>query len=101
MQHYLHTQIGQNIEAYVDDVVIKSKKTEDLIWDLLGTFENFRRFDMKLNPTKCTFGVPSGKLLGYNISTQGTEANPTNIKAILDMWPIHGLKDTHKSLQDA
>ena len=68
MQRCLQGQIGRNVQAYVDDVVIKSEKQADLLPDLEETFSNLRRFNMKLNPEKCVFGVPSGKLLGFIVS---------------------------------
>ena len=52
-------------EAYMDDIVVKSHKGSDLLADLAETFANLRRYDIKLNPSKCTFGVPGGKLLGF------------------------------------
>jgi hypothetical protein len=54
--------------TYVDDVVIKTREDEGLIFDLAETFDNLRKFKMKLNPEKCTFGVPSGKLVRYMVS---------------------------------
>jgi hypothetical protein len=68
--------------VYVDDVVIKTKESRTLIDDLRETFANLRRFRMKLNPAKCTFGVPTGKLLGFLVSSQGIEVNPSKIRAI-------------------
>jgi hypothetical protein len=63
IQCFLHTQLGCNAKAYVNDVVIKTQEDEGLISNLAETFDNLRKFKMKLNPEKCTFGVPSGKLL--------------------------------------
>jgi hypothetical protein len=68
--------------VYVDDVIIKTKQSRTLIDDLRETFANLRRFRMKLNPAKCTFGVPAGKLLGFLVSSQGIEVNPGKIRAI-------------------
>ena len=68
MQRCLHDQLGRNMEAYVDDIVIKSQVKEDLISDLSETFANLRCFRWKLNPKKYVFGVPSGKLLGFIVS---------------------------------
>lgn len=82
IQNCLHDQISRNVHAYVDDIVVKSKHKEDLIADLTETFANLRRYNMKLNPEKCVFGVPAGKLLGFIISERGIEANPENIRAI-------------------
>ncbi|KAK1646114.1 hypothetical protein QYE76_063919 [Lolium multiflorum] len=81
MQKCLQDQIGRNVHAYVDDVVVKTKETTTLLDDLRETFTNLRRFRMKLNPAKCTFGVPSGQLLGYLVSQRGIEANPEKISA--------------------
>ena len=81
----LDQQIGRYIEAYIDDVVVKSKTTDDLIADLKETFSNLKRYRWKLNPSKCIFGVPSGILLGYIISARGIEANPDKVSAITNM----------------
>jgi hypothetical protein len=75
-------QIGRNVHAYVDDVVVKTKQSGTLLDDLNETFTNLRRYRMKLNPEKCTFGVPTGQILGYIISQRGIEANPSKIKTI-------------------
>jgi hypothetical protein len=60
----------------VDDVVIKTQEDEGLSSDLAETFDNLKKFKMKLNPKKCTFGVPSGKLLRYMFSGRGIGPNP-------------------------
>ena len=61
-------QLHRNVEAYVDDMVIKTRNPDDFIKDLEETFDSLRRFRWKLNPTKCVFGIPSGKLLSFIIS---------------------------------
>ena len=66
----------------MDDIVVKSKDRATLIQDLDETFANLRKISLKLNPEKCVFGVPSGKLLGFFVSQRGIEANPDKIKAI-------------------
>src|SRR6266540_3957821 len=96
MQRCLHDQLGRNMEAYVDDVVIKSQVKEDLISDLSETFTNLRCFRWKLNPEKCVFGVPSGKLLGFIVSYRGIEANPEKLKDIFKMNSTTALKDVQK-----
>src|SRR5438132_13747697 len=96
MQRCLHDQLGCNVEAYVDDVVIKSRVKEDLIPDLSETFTNLRCFRWKLNPKKCVFGVPSGKLLGFIVSYRGIEANPKKLKDIFKMNSLTALKDVQK-----
>jgi hypothetical protein len=89
-------QLHRNIEAYVDDVVIKTRDSDDLIADLEETFSSLHRFWWKLNPTKCVFGVPSGKLLGFIISNQVIKANPMKITAITDMEAPATIKDVQK-----
>jgi hypothetical protein len=64
IQRCLYSQLGCNVEAYVDDMVIKTQEEQELISDLAETFDNLRKFKIKLNPEKCAFSVPSGKLLG-------------------------------------
>jgi hypothetical protein len=76
IQRYLQGQIGCNIEAYIDDVVLNTRSNDQFIADLPETFENLRKFKWKLNPTKCVFGVPSGKLLSFIVSNRGIKANP-------------------------
>ena len=70
----LANQLGRNVEAYVDDIVVKSKKSFTHGKDLQETFENLRKFSVKLNPEKCVFGVRAGKLLGFLVSKRGIEA---------------------------
>jgi hypothetical protein len=72
-------QIGCNVEVYVDDIVIKSAKANSLLDDLRETFANLDRYNIKLNPKKCSFGVPTGQLLGYLISERGIEGDPEKI----------------------
>ena len=72
----LGTQLDRNISAYIDDIVVRSKKREDHIQDLHGTFANLRKHGLKLNPEKCVFGVRRGKLLECMITERGIEANP-------------------------
>ena len=73
------------MEVYVDDMLVKSIEAEEHIKDLQEAFATPRKHRMKLNPTKCTFGVASGKFLGFMVTQRGIEANPKKIKAILDM----------------
>jgi hypothetical protein len=75
------------VEAYVNDVVIKTENPERFIEDLQQVFNSLRRYRWKLNPEKCVFRVPAGKLLGFIVSHQGIEANPEKIEAIMRMEP--------------
>jgi hypothetical protein len=85
MQNCLGSQISRNIQVYIDDIVITTRKEESLIDDLKETFDNLDRYKLKLNPTKCSFGVSVGQLLGFLVSARGIEANPEKIQAILTM----------------
>jgi hypothetical protein len=67
IQKCLASLIGKNVEAYVDDVVVKTTVEYQLIADLTESFANVREFQWKLNPTKCVFGVPSELLLGFMV----------------------------------
>jgi hypothetical protein len=68
MQHVFRDHIGQTVEAYVDDIVVKTRKAVDLVNDLRIAFDCLRANGVKLNPEKCVFGVPRGMLLGYIVS---------------------------------
>jgi hypothetical protein len=65
----LESQIGRNVKAYIDDIVVKLEKHGDLLDDLKESFDNLRKSKMMLNPKNCVFGVSSGKLLGYMVSS--------------------------------
>jgi hypothetical protein len=88
-----HDQIGINMEVYVDNMLVKSKKDDDYLADLKETFQALRRYNMKLNPAKCVFGVSSGKFLGFMVSQRRIEANPDKIKVILEMSPPKTVKE--------
>jgi hypothetical protein len=92
MRHVFGELIGRIIEAYVNDIVVKSKKTGDLVPDLTEVFVKLRQHGVKLNPEKCVFGVPRGMLLRLVVSERGIKANPDKISAIMDMGPIKNLK---------
>jgi hypothetical protein len=77
----------------VDDVVVKTRNSDMLITDLEETFASYQ---WKLNPNKCVFGVPSGKLLDFIISHHGIEANPEKISAITNMKAPTCIKDVQK-----
>ena len=96
VQKALYTQVGRNVEAYVDDIVVKSVLASPHAQDLGETFANLRAVGMKLNPTKCVFGVQAGKLLGFLVSKRGIEANPSKISAILDMPPPTSIKEVQR-----
>ena len=92
MQACLLEQIGRNIYMYIDDIVVTTRNEASLVDDLRETFANLNKYQIKLNPLKCTFGVPAGQLLGYLISARGIEANPEQIEAIVKMEKQRNLK---------
>jgi Reverse transcriptase (RNA-dependent DNA polymerase). len=92
----LYKQLGRNVEAYVDEVVVKSRKAFDHPSDLQETFDNLHAAGMKLNPEKCFFGIRSGKLLGFLVSERGIEANPEKIDAIQQMKPPSSVREVQK-----
>jgi hypothetical protein len=89
-------QIGRNIQAYVNDLIIKSGDRASHVNDLAETFTNMRRARLKLNPEKCMFGVMKGKILGCLISAKRIEANPDKIRAIRKMEETKTKKDIQK-----
>jgi hypothetical protein len=91
-------QIGRNVEVYVDDMLVKSLKSEDHLTDLEETFGVLRHYRMRLNPAKCAFGVSSGKFLGFMVSHRGIEANPEKIKAVLEMESPQNTNSSNGSL---
>ena len=93
VNHMFRPQIGRNIEVYVDDMFVKSLDEGKHLDDLQETFNTLRRYNMKLNPNKCAFGVALGKFLGFMVSHRGIEENPKKIKAILDMKPPQSIKE--------
>ena len=72
-------QIGRNVQVYVDDMLVKSRREEDHLEDLRETFNTLHSYNMKLNPGKCAFGVMVGKFLGFMVSQRDIEANPNKI----------------------
>jgi hypothetical protein len=96
MQNCLGSQIGRNIQVYIDDVVITTRKVQSLISNLAETFDNLNRYKFKLNPTKYSFGMSAGQLLGFLVLARGIEANPEKIQAILTMGKPTKLHDVQK-----
>ena len=75
--------LGNTMEAYIDDMLVKSKEHFDHTKHLQEAFELLGRYDMKLNPLKCAFRVSSGKFLGFMVTQRGTESNSIQLKAIM------------------
>ena len=75
-------QLGKSIEVYIDDMVVKTKMVSKHVGDLGNIFEILRKHKLHLNASKCSFGVGSGKFLGYIVTHQGIDVNPDQIKEI-------------------
>ncbi|RDX79701.1 hypothetical protein CR513_39842, partial [Mucuna pruriens] len=80
-----HDMMHKEIEVYVDDMIVKSKTLEQHIEDLRKLFARLRKYKLRLNPAKCTFGVKTGKLLGFVVNENGIEVDPDKVKAIREM----------------
>ena len=89
-------QLGRSIEVYIDDMVVKSKLVSKHVGDLTNIFEILRKHKLRLNASKCLFGVGSGKFLGYTVTYRGIEMNPDQIKAINSLQPLRNPKEVHK-----
>ncbi|PKU75563.1 hypothetical protein MA16_Dca011339 [Dendrobium catenatum] len=85
--------IGRTMEVYVDDILVKSLEKSQHISDLEECFCLLRSYNIRLNPSKCAFGVTSGKFLGFMVTHRGIEANPEKIKALRDMIPPRNIKE--------
>ncbi|XP_059650257.1 uncharacterized protein LOC132296026 [Cornus florida] len=77
------SQMGRIVEACIDDMVVKSKKKNDHLEHLQDVFGVLRKYEMKFNPTKCSFGVSSGQFFGYVVNYRGIEASPTQAEALI------------------
>ena len=93
MTKMFKSQMGKNIEVYIDDMVVKSKIVSEHIEDLTNIFEILRGHKLCLNASKCSFGVGSGKFLGYMVTHWGIEVNPDQIKAINNLEPPQNPKE--------
>ncbi|GJZ15344.1 hypothetical protein Tco_0551021 [Tanacetum coccineum] len=91
-----HGQIGRNLEAYVDDLVIKSHTEDEIVRDIEETFKTPRKINMKLNPKKCTLRVKEGMFLGYQVNTKGIKICPNKVDAVLSLQSPKCLKDVQK-----
>ena len=89
-------QIGDTMEVYIDDMVVKSLHASDHVKHLEIAFDILKTFNMKLNPAKCSFGMSSGKFLGYMVTKRGIEASPEQIKAIMELESPKTIKDIQK-----
>ena len=96
MTRMFEPQLGKNIEIYINDMVVKSKLEFEHVNDLGNIFEILRRHKLRLNAFKCSFGVGSGKFLGYMVTHHGIEVNPDQIRAINNLQPPQNPKEVQK-----
>ena len=89
-------QLGRSIKVYVDDMVVKSKVVFEHVGDLTSIFEILRKHKLHLNASKCSFGVGSGKFLGYMVTHREIEVNPDQIKVINSLQPPRNPKEVQK-----
>ena len=96
MTRVFESQLGKNIEIYIDDMVVKSKMVSEHLGDLRAIFQILRKYKLRLNASKCSFGVGSGKFLGYMVTHRGIEVNPNQIKAINNLRSPRNPKEVQK-----
>ena len=87
------SQLGKNIKIYKDDMVVKSKMVSEHLGDLWAIFEILRKYKLRLNASKYSFGVGAGKFLGYMVTHRGIEVNLDHIKAINNLWSPRNPKE--------
>ena len=85
-------QLGRNVQVYVDDMLVKSVCEGNYLSDLQETFDTLRSYNMRLNPSKCVFGVTAGKFLGFMVSQRGIEVNPEKVRVIMELEPPKTVK---------
>ena len=96
MTKMFEPQLGRNIQVYIDDMVVKRKVVSEHVGDLVNNFGILRKHKLHLNALKCSFGVGSGKFLGYMVTHRGIEVNPDQIKAINGLQAPRNPKEVQK-----
>ena len=86
-------QIGRNVQVYVDDMLVKSRREDNHLDDLREILDTLHSYNMKLNPDKCAFRVTIGKCLGFMVSQRVIDVNPNKIRAIIEMAPPKNVKE--------
>ncbi|PKI61603.1 hypothetical protein CRG98_017978 [Punica granatum] len=88
-----HDMMHKEIEVYVDDMIAKSREGEDHLVNLKRLFDRLKKYKLRLNPTKCTFGARSGKLLGFVVSKRGIKVDSDKVKAIRELPPPSSVRE--------
>nr|KYP44258.1 Retrovirus-related Pol polyprotein from transposon 17.6 [Cajanus cajan] len=100
MDKVFSEQIGRNLEVYVDDMVIKTKSATNHVRDLEEILQQIRKYNMRLNPEKCVFGVQGGKFLGFMLTCRGIEANSDKCQALINMRSPQNHKECEQEFVD-
>ena len=93
MTRIFEPQLGKSIEVYINDMVVKSKVVSEHVRDLRDIFEILMRHKLHLNASKCSFGVGSGKFLGYMVTNRGIEVSLDQIRAVNSLQPPRNPKE--------
>ena len=96
MAKMFKSQLEKNIEIYIDNMVVKSKVESEHVNDLGNIFAILRKRKLRLNASKCSFGVGFGKFLGYMVTHHGIKVNPDQIKAINNLQPPRNPKEVQR-----
>lgn len=96
MDMVFSSQIGRNLEVYVDDMLVKTEEEGRYADDWRETFQSLRIFDMRLNPDKCTFGVQADKFVGFMLTHRGINANSDKCQAIINMKSPTSIKEVQQ-----
>ncbi|KAL0561096.1 hypothetical protein IC582_001514 [Cucumis melo] len=94
-----HDLMHKEIKVYIDDMIAKFRLEEKHVVTLRKLFERLQKFQLKLNPTKCIFGVSSGKLLGFIVSREGIKVDPDKMKPIMNLRPPKTQKEVRSFLR--
>ena len=93
MTTIFHDIMHQELEDYVDDIVVKSRRREEHFCVLKRVFERCKVFKLRMNPLKCAFGVSSGKFLGFLVHSRGIDVDPAKATTIATMRPSAIVKE--------
>ena len=93
MTAIFHDMMHHELEDYVDDIVVKSRRQGDHVKVLRKVFERCKLFKLRINPLKCAFGVSVGKFLGFLVHSRGIDMDPAKATAIVTMKPLATVKE--------
>ena len=96
MTKMFEPQLGKNVEVYINDIIVKSKLVSEHVEDLTSILEILREHNLRLNASKCSFGVGSGKFLGYMVTHGGIEVNSNQNQVINTLQPSRNPKEVQK-----